>query len=231
MIYIYCCRTQRARGEEVYYFGARYYDADIGLWTSTDPKEQFHTPYAYTGNGINPIIGVDPDGQAIGMFLQSGKGSGNAFGHGTFYVGNSRMGHYVFDFGPGSGRKSTILGRSVDGVMDMAQLLDVGSKGDSWLLRTSLNPSQWRTADKWSNFQNTSELQDFGAFYLAFSKMMRVKSGDEKYNLYSNSCTSVFTDAAKGVGIDVGGNYPDRVHNNAVNSGAADMKPVERNEQ
>jgi RHS repeat-associated protein len=49
-------------GEGWYYFGKRYYDADIGRWTSTDPKLQFYNAYAYTSNGFNPIRGFDPDG-------------------------------------------------------------------------------------------------------------------------------------------------------------------------
>jgi len=41
------------------YFGMRYYDADIGLWTSVDPARQFWSPYGYGGN---PVNGVDPNG-------------------------------------------------------------------------------------------------------------------------------------------------------------------------
>lgn len=44
------------------YFGARYYDADIGLWTSVDPMRQYWSGYSYTGNGFSPINGVDSDG-------------------------------------------------------------------------------------------------------------------------------------------------------------------------
>ena len=30
---------------------------------STDPAEQFHNLYAYSGNGFNPINSIDPDGR------------------------------------------------------------------------------------------------------------------------------------------------------------------------
>lgn len=42
------------------YFGARYYDADIGLWTSVDPCRQHWSGYTYGSN--NPINRIDPDG-------------------------------------------------------------------------------------------------------------------------------------------------------------------------
>ncbi len=49
-------------GIQAYYFGARYYDPELGYWLSVDPLEQFWTGYGYAGNGVNPIAFVDPDG-------------------------------------------------------------------------------------------------------------------------------------------------------------------------
>lgn len=46
-------------------FANRYYDSDLGVWTSPDPVRQFESPYIYAGNGFNPINGVDPDGNEI----------------------------------------------------------------------------------------------------------------------------------------------------------------------
>jgi RHS repeat-associated protein len=51
-------------GEGWYYFGARYYDSDIGMWTSVDPRaEDFKgiSPYHYNLN--NPIKYIDPNGE------------------------------------------------------------------------------------------------------------------------------------------------------------------------
>jgi RHS repeat-associated protein len=42
------------------YFGARYYDPELGQFTSIDKAAQFAGGFNYCGN--NPIIGVDPDG-------------------------------------------------------------------------------------------------------------------------------------------------------------------------
>ena len=44
------------------YFGARYLDPMLGMWTSVDPARQFASPYLYAGNGYNPVNIVDPDG-------------------------------------------------------------------------------------------------------------------------------------------------------------------------
>ena len=50
---------------ELDYFGARYLDPMLGMWTSVDPKRQFASPYLYAGNGYNPVNGVDGDGGII----------------------------------------------------------------------------------------------------------------------------------------------------------------------
>ncbi|PZW62348.1 RHS repeat-associated core domain-containing protein [Fibrobacter sp. UWR1] len=56
--------TSKERDDEteLNYFGTRYLDPMLGLWTSVDPARQFSSPYLYMGNGYNPIIGYDPDG-------------------------------------------------------------------------------------------------------------------------------------------------------------------------
>ena len=58
---------------ELDYFGARYLDPMLGMWTSVDPARQFASPYLYAGNGMNPINGVDPDGMAWEYAQNSGR--------------------------------------------------------------------------------------------------------------------------------------------------------------
>jgi len=53
-------------GTGLFYFGARYYDPEIGIWLATDPAEQFYNPYSYSGN---PIIMIDPDGRWFGQLV------------------------------------------------------------------------------------------------------------------------------------------------------------------
>jgi RHS repeat-associated protein len=54
-----------ASGIGLFYFGKRYYDADLGVWNSRDPEEQFWNSYAYAGNGYNPVNSQDVDGQEL----------------------------------------------------------------------------------------------------------------------------------------------------------------------
>ncbi len=56
------------------YFGARYYDPEIGLWTSTDPAEQYYSNYTYCGD--NPLMTIDKDG-TVGFGLQVGASATN----------------------------------------------------------------------------------------------------------------------------------------------------------
>ena len=55
---------------ELNYFGARYLDPMLGMWTSVDPKRQFSSPYLYAGNGYNPVNVIDPDGEAAMVYKQ-----------------------------------------------------------------------------------------------------------------------------------------------------------------
>lgn len=51
----------------MFYFGARYYCADVGAFTSVDPAEQFWNRYAYTRG--NPISYIDILGLADIHFM------------------------------------------------------------------------------------------------------------------------------------------------------------------
>jgi len=53
-------------GSGLYYFGARWYDPELGMWTAPDPAHQFASPYAY---GTSPLITVDADGRDDGFVI------------------------------------------------------------------------------------------------------------------------------------------------------------------
>ncbi|MCA1763273.1 MAG: hypothetical protein LC664_09820 [Flavobacteriales bacterium] len=50
-------------GLEMFDFGSRFYDPQLGVWFTPDPAEQFHNPYLGIGN--NPVMYVDPDGEFV----------------------------------------------------------------------------------------------------------------------------------------------------------------------
>jgi RHS repeat-associated protein len=49
-------------GINLTYFGARYYDPQVGVWTSPDPVDQLFNTYGYS---TNPINTVDADGRFL----------------------------------------------------------------------------------------------------------------------------------------------------------------------
>ena len=55
-------RKERDDETELNYFGARYLDPMLGMWTSVDPARQHFSPYTYGSN--NPIARIDPNGNA-----------------------------------------------------------------------------------------------------------------------------------------------------------------------
>lgn len=55
---------ERVAGSNLYYFGARYYDPEVGVWSSPDAERQFWNAYGYT---TNPMISVDSDGNWFGI--------------------------------------------------------------------------------------------------------------------------------------------------------------------
>ncbi|MEW6413246.1 MAG: HNH/ENDO VII family nuclease [Candidatus Zixiibacteriota bacterium] len=90
-----------------HYFGARYYDARIGMFSSIDKASQFAGGYLYGGN--NPILVIDPDGnfgiawwelakavvQFGGTYLQSAMETGE-FGKASLNAGlNAANGHLM----------------------------------------------------------------------------------------------------------------------------------------
>ena len=53
-------------GVNLYYYGARYYDPQIGRFISVDPVKDYTNPYSYVRN--NPLNAIDPTGK-IGLVI------------------------------------------------------------------------------------------------------------------------------------------------------------------
>ncbi|QOJ28867.1 MAG: hypothetical protein HRU80_08215 [Ignavibacteriales bacterium] len=72
--------TEKERDTETGYdyFGARYYDSDLGRWLSVDPLMDTYpgwSPYNYVMN--NPLRLVDPDGREIRIYTDEKDKEGN----------------------------------------------------------------------------------------------------------------------------------------------------------
>ena len=61
----------------LHYYGARYYDADIGRFITPDTVEAFPNPYVYVAN--NPMKYIDPTGQQIDYNDEFKKAWGEGF--------------------------------------------------------------------------------------------------------------------------------------------------------
>jgi RHS repeat-associated protein len=95
------------------YFGARYYRADLGRFTTVDPElnipaalvdPQRWNRYAYVRN--NPLRYVDPDGKDIWDFFAG--------------VGNALSSNALLGAGRGSGNQDFVLGQRVGDVLSLA---------------------------------------------------------------------------------------------------------------
>ena len=65
------------------YFGTRYLDPMLGMWISVDNARQFDSPYLYMGNGTNPAILTDTDGNIVPLAVGVAVAKGAAIGIGT----------------------------------------------------------------------------------------------------------------------------------------------------
>jgi len=95
------------------YFGARYLDPMLGMWISVDPARQFASPYLYMGNGTNPIILTDTDGNVVPLVIlgafAKGAALGIGIGVGLTYVDAVRN-HHSFHYSLADGITDGVVG-------------------------------------------------------------------------------------------------------------------------
>ena len=105
---------ERVAGSNLYYFGARYYDAELGVWGSTDPAEEYHNSYSYVGG--DPVNATDPYGLwTIGFGLLFGYSKEHGFSIGFGMSGDYGQGCGDFSYSYNFGDKSNTFSASAGG--------------------------------------------------------------------------------------------------------------------
>jgi len=120
-------------GIDSYYFGARYYDPEVGVWLATDPQGQYWSAYTYCGN--NPIMIVDPNGE-LGWFTwgidKDGLTIGWQFANGTgFYSRFGWKDNFSYSTGVTLGYNQSLgnTGASVGAGAQLGTTWTAGGKG------------------------------------------------------------------------------------------------------
>lgn len=73
-----------AAGLQVDYFGARYYDPEVGVFLGTDPENQYWSPYTFCGN--NPVNAIDVTRRGAEALIE-GVNCLTVYGHAAVAVG------------------------------------------------------------------------------------------------------------------------------------------------
>lgn len=155
------------------YFGARYYDSDLGRWMTVDPlmdKYPGWSPYNYTYN--NPLKYIDPNGMEIwvntGMIDENGKEIIYEYKNGKYYHNNEEVQKNTGWFtNPYSGFAQTVfnalqeLERSKMGLEIIAKLTEESSADYTinelgGLIGSNIkgNDIYWNPADAWAMGEN-----------------------------------------------------------------------------
>ena len=94
-------------------FGSRQYAGDVGRWFSTDPRNQFSSPYLAMGN--SPVMGVDPDGEFWNLII--GAAIGGTINWATHGAKFNAQGLKYFGVGALAGALSAGIGAGVNVAM------------------------------------------------------------------------------------------------------------------
>ena len=150
-------------GMELYDYGARIQDPQIGRFLQEDPMSESYlklNPYNYISN--NPINGIDPDGRDI-IFLNDNKAA-NGFGHAAEIIGNPKDGWYYYSLnGTGEGQRPYGDSKNADIGTPLGHSSDVNKLV---LDANNINPNETHEYNKYVAVKTTPEEDHRSAFLL-----------------------------------------------------------------
>jgi RHS repeat-associated protein len=86
---------EREAALDLYYYGARFYDPELGRFLAVDPKREFENGYSFVAN--YPAGAIDSTGKDIEILI-GGPYAGHPFGHVALRVFGKGY-DFVYDFG------------------------------------------------------------------------------------------------------------------------------------